>query len=455
MKVKNNKLLKGSFLLAVGAFLAKLIGALYRIPLTNLLGAEGLGLYQMVFPVYCVLLDFSGAGAPSAISKLVSENDGDGENLLKGSLRLFIIVGLIGSLLMTAVAYPLSVGQGNAKATGGYIFLAPSVFFVSLISCYRGYFQGKMNMTPTAISQVIEQLVKLAFGLILVTALRNEVRKAVAGATLAVSLSELIALIYLVLTYKIKLKSKVKRPFDGLLFKKQLKPLVKYTAIVTLIGIAIPLSQVLDSFLIINILSSYRADATGLYGLYAGTATTVINLPVAICYGVSTVAIPAVSSAKTEVDKIKNAKRALALTFVLSIAFAVACYVFSPLAVRVLFGGISQAEKQITVKLIRLLSLNVVFLSILQTENAVFIGRGKPLYPLVGMGVGIAVKTALNLILLPKSEINIYGGVIAVIACYFTACLVNLLLNRLSNTHLLNELRKKRVKSANQKFDRG
>ncbi len=441
---KNSKILKGSIFLAVGAFLAKLIGAVYRIPLTNLLGGEGLGLYQMVFPIYCVLLDFSGAGAPSAISKLISAklDSGYGENLIKGSVRLFAIIGVIGVFVMAGLSLPLSIAQGNRKSFLGYIFLSPAVFFVAIISCYRGYFQGKMNMMPTAISQVIEQVVKLGTGLLIVYMFRYDLIKAVAGATFAVTLSEIVALTYLFITYKIyEQKHGLSYPFDKTLFKSQRKALVKYTVVVTLIGIAIPLSQVFDSFLFVNILSGYRGDATALYGLYSGAATTVINLPVAICYGVATVAIPAVSGAKSKSDKQKNSKKTLLLTLALSFPCAIFCYMFSPFIVKVLFGRLSANERVTTINLIRYLSINIVLLSFIQTSNAVLIGSGKAIKPLIGMGIGIAVKVILNILLLSNPNLNVYGGVIAVIACYFVACLINFIM-------ILRENKRIRVKNA-------
>ncbi len=429
--MKKDKIISGSLLLAAGAFLSKLIGAFYRVPLTNFLGGEGLGLYQMIFPVYSVLLDFSGAGAPNAISKLVAENQEKGyaENLLKGSVRIFALIGLIGSFLMLALSYPLSTAQGNNKASLGYVFLSPAVFLVSIISCYRGYFQGKMRMSPTAISQVIEQAVKLLVGLLLAYSFKANLPWAVAGATLAVTVSELVALLYLYVTYKTyENKLQARLPFDKTGFKAVSKRLYKYAVLVSLIGILLPLSQVIDSFLIVNIIGSYRTDATALYGLYSGAATTVINLPVAICYGVATVAIPAVSGVKTLSEKSKNSTRALYITLAVALPCTAFCYIFAPFIVGLLFSRLNAAEIEVTVRLIKYMSVNVAFLSLLQTENAILVGFNKAQYPLIGMGVGVLIKTAINFILLPNPNFNIYASVIGVIACYFTACLVNLIL---------------------------
>ena len=188
-----------------------MLGAIYRIPLTNLLGGYGLGLYQMVFPVYSLLLDFSGAGVPSALSSLIAKKE-DKESYaylyLKTAIKLLFLVGAIGSLIMLIFARPISLLQGNKNASKAYLYLAPAVFAVALICAFRGYFQGLMDMKPTAISQVIEQAIKVLLGLTFVKILLPNIENAVAGATFAITLSEFCALIYLVLVYSLKKRRK-------------------------------------------------------------------------------------------------------------------------------------------------------------------------------------------------------------------------------------------------------
>ncbi len=431
---RKNKILSGVASLGIGAFIAKLLGAIYRVPLTNIIGGSGLGLYQMVFPIYALLLDFSGAGVPSALSKIIASRGEENKlktarQYLNVSLRLFLPFGLICSLLMAVFSKKISILQGNVNAYYGYIFLSPAVLLVSLISCLRGYFQGLMKMSPTAKSQIVEQVAKLIFGLLFAYTFKDNVAFAVAGATFAITISEVIALIGLYLTYR-KDKKRYEMPFvfNKLQFFPQAKEVLKTTVPVTLIGIMIPLSQVVDSFIIINVLSSYRADATALYGLMSGVVMTVINLPVAICYGVATVAIPAVSGAKTHAEKNKNAIKTLFLTLILSLPCAVIIGMFSQNAVNILFRSLTPNEKMIAVNLLRLASPCVVLLSILQTANAVLIGKGKLYSPVLSLSVGVSVKTVINLTLIKIPEINVYGGIIGVIACYFTVCLINLIM---------------------------
>ncbi len=432
MQKTDKKIIGGAFSLGVGAFLAKLLGAIYRVPLTNLLGTTGLGLYQMVFPVYTVLLDFSGAGAPSALSKLISSSEEKNKvyspvEYLNASLRLLFWFGLVFSLLMFAFARPLAKIQGNESARLGYLFLSPAILLVSVISCFRGYFQGLMDMKPTAISQVIEQVVKLVFGLVLVRLLLPNVELAVAGATFAITISELFALIYLFFNYKrFKKKRFLKLEFNKSNLKALKKKIIKLTIPITIVGILLPLSHVIDSFLVLNILGEYLENATSLYGILSGVVATVIGLPVAICYGIATVAIPSVSKGKDSVEQNNNAKKTLLLTVAVAFPLALACYFFAPFIINFLFRRLEPTEKGVAISLLKLSSPSVLLLSFLQTSNAVLIGKGKPYLPVLSLGLGVAVKEILNFILLKIPNINIYGGAIALIACNFTVCLVNL-----------------------------
>ena len=232
---------------------------------------------------------------------------------------------------MAIFSKPLAKLQGNEDAYLAYIFLAPAVFFVALISCYRGYFQGLMNMMPTALSQILEQVVKLVLGIVAIKLLLPSVPKAVAGATFAITVSEVVALIYL--------RTKFSKTNRGILpliktEKKQiLKLLIKTTLPITLTGLILPLSQVIDSFLTVNILSGYSASATALFGLFSGVALTVVNLPVSVCHGIATVAIPAVSKEKDLNKQNKSAAKSIFLTLAVSLPCAAICFIFAPRAV--------------------------------------------------------------------------------------------------------------------------
>ena len=176
--------LKGAIIISVGGFIAKLLGAIYRIPLTNVLGGEGMGIYQMVYPLYCLLLTVSATGIPSGLAREISHARARGdESRVRGvflrSLALFSALGLIGFAAMLVLAPIMSRVQSEPTAQASYVMLAPSVFFVSVISCFRGYYQGKSNFTPTAVSEILEQAVKVGLGLYFAYRYRGDVQTAV------------------------------------------------------------------------------------------------------------------------------------------------------------------------------------------------------------------------------------------------------------------------------------
>ena len=182
--------LKGAAWIALGGFIAKVIGGLYRIPLANILGGEGIGLYQLVYAVYCLFLTVAATGIPSSVAKLTAERIGKGESalpLLRKSFAFFSIVGVVASLVMAILAPFLAKAQGAGSAVFGYYVLAPSVAFVTVISVFRGYFQGKNDMLPTAISEVAEQVVKVGLGLLFAYLFRGDLMRTVFWLLVAVS----------------------------------------------------------------------------------------------------------------------------------------------------------------------------------------------------------------------------------------------------------------------------
>ena len=430
MDKQSKKIISGAFVLGLAAFIAKVLGAVYRIPLTKIIGGTGLGLYQMVFPVYALLLDLSGAGVPNAIAKLVSSYNGVDKDIyarkiLKISIAFFSALGALLSVLTAALSTKIAAAQGNADARLAYVYLAPSVFLVCLICCFRGYFQGFMNMTHTAVSQVVEQSVKLVFGLLFANHFLPDIPKAVAGATLAITVSEFVALSVLVITYALKCK---KSGFSRINFGYkpfgELKRILAYTAPIALTVMILPLSKVIDSFLIINMLTGVSENPTGLYGIFSGVCLTVVGLPVAVCYGISAVAVPAVASETSR--KNKNAAKTVLLTLAVSLPCAVVLAAGAPLIIKILFGYLSETERALSINLLRITSPCVVLLSLLQTLNGILVGKGTPKKPMVGVAAGVTVKILIEVFTLKIPEINIYGAGIAAIACYFVADLVNL-----------------------------
>lgn len=221
--MKKQSFLVGAFLLASGGFLAKIIGAFYKIPLTNILGTTGLGIYYLIFPFYSLMLVLCSSGISTAVTKMVA---GEREKrhklneitILKMGIVASFILSLVFSILMIFLSRQISTFQGNANAFMGYIAVAPALVCASIIAIIRAYFQGVENMIPTTLSMILEQAIKLIIGLIFSSMFMSYgLQFAVFGAILGVTISELIALLLIIIHFIYYRKFKNL----GFLFKKE------------------------------------------------------------------------------------------------------------------------------------------------------------------------------------------------------------------------------------------
>ena len=421
-----NSFIKGAAWIAAGGFVAKVIGALYRIPLTNLIGGKGLGLYQLVYPVYCLLLTVSATGIPSSIAKLTAERIARGESdraVLKTAMKLFVLIGLTGSLVMALVAPWLAKMQGSEGVLSGYYALAPSVLLVSAISVFRGWFQGRNHMFPTALSEVTEQLVKVGVGLPLAYFFRNDVEKAVVYLLLAVSVSELVTLVMMAVLYRREKRGEMGNEGG----RVEMKSVLRLSIPVTLGSILLPLSGLLDSVLAPRLLSAYASDAVTLFGLFSGGAVTVVNLPVSVCYGIAAASVPRVAMV-TE-GRRRRVLSSLGLTLLVGGGSALGLYLFAEPAAKIIFRSLEGEELETLIGLIKAFSVSAMTLSAVQTLSACLTAQGKPQYAAISMALAMLVKTALYVFWLRDPTISVFGLAYATNIAYAVAFFLNLLYN--------------------------
>lgn len=436
---------------------AKLIGALYRIPLTNVMGAEGIGLYQMVFPLYTVLLTVTSGGLPAAVSKVTAGFNAKREYAASRKTLGATLVTVGGFSLVAALVLALGRNriafiQGNPLASAAYLGIAPSVFLVGVISCFRGYYQGSHNMLPSALSQLAEQVIKLAAGLYLCgRLLPYGVEFAVLGAMLGVTLSEAAAFLGLIVWYGFTRRRQRKRsriPLDTLTEaaadivaapapaigrKSILLSVYKVALPVTLGAIVIPVTQVIDSILVINVLSRIWGTqaATSWYGLLNGPVNSLINMPVVVTAAVSVALLPRISAALSTGREVgRAAERSLKYSLMLALPCFFVLAVFSRAILGLLYS------KSLTPELISIGSgllaiggLTVVFMAVIQVSTAVLQGADRAAAPAVNLIIGAVVKVLLTVALLRVA--GIYGAVAASVACYgITAVLDIVTLNK-------------------------
>lgn len=421
--MKRQSYLKGALIISAGGFISKLLGAVYRIPLIAFLGGEGMGIYQMVYPLYCILLTVSASGIPTGIARVISS--GGGAQAARSAFGLYSVIGLVGSLLMFALSSPLAAAQGEPAVALCCKLLSPSVFFVSVLSVVRGYFQGRGNMYPTAITEVCEQAVKVAFGVILAYTFRADAAKAVAAAVFAVTVSEVISACLALGMYRSA--EGVRKP----LFNERRAPvsgILKYTLPLTFTAIALPASQLAESIIVVGILRGAAENATALWGVFSGCAITLINLPVSVTYGLAAASVPKISPL-AESGNISAAKKesvkALVLTFLISLPFAVGLFFLAPLAADIFFRSLSGGERDLLISLVRIMSVNAVTLSLVQTSSACLTSLGKPLCGTATQWVSSVLRVALSAVLVKFTPLSVLGAAISANCCYLVAVLLN------------------------------
>lgn len=414
--------IKGAVIISLGGFISKVLGAVYRIPLTAFLGGEGMGIYQMVYPLYCILLTISASGIPTGIARLVSSGNGKGAE--RQAFLLYGAIGVIGTILMFMLSGPLAAVQGEPAIRLCCIMLCPSVFFVSVLSIVRGYFQGKGNMYPTAVTEISEQLIKVALGCALAYTFRNNLALAVASTLFAVTVSEVLSTALALVWYR---KRRAKQP----LYRERATPylsILRYTVPLTLTAIAMPVSQLLESIVAVRLLREITDGATALYGVFSGCAVTIINLPVSVTYGLAAASVPQISplAEKGDYEGAKSkAYKSLLITFAISAPFALALFAFAPLAVRLIFNSLAASEKELLVNLVRIMSVNAVTLSLVQTSSACLTSLGKPALSTVTQWTSSVLRVALTAILIKFTSLSISGAAISANCCYLVAALIN------------------------------
>ncbi|MBQ7452737.1 MAG: polysaccharide biosynthesis protein [Clostridia bacterium] len=431
--MKLNGFAKGTITLCALMVISKAIGAFYRLPLTYILGATGMGVYQTIFPVYSLLLAVSSSAAPQALSKLISEKHakcdyvGERQIMICGTIWLAVF-GSICSLLIFILAKNLSCFQGNESIFICYYAISPAIILTALICAYRGYYQGHQNMLPTGISNLVEQVVKLVLGLVFAKLLiARGIIWGVFGALLGVAASEFIALIYLSIKFFFFNHNK-QSTICGLNFKHCSASLFRVCLPITIGGIIFPLVQFIDSGLIVNLLVKGGVSvqrATAYFGLSSGAVGSLVNLPVVISLSISSAVLPSISANKAvkNQEKVKEVStRGLLQVLFLVIPCAIGLFVFSDEFISILYAKALTAEElDVCSRLLQIGAPGVIFLGILQVLSSVLQGQGRYYIPVIAILLGAIVKVVLNISLVQNVNINIFGDQIANVSCYLLA----------------------------------
>lgn len=433
----------GMTVLGLTGIICKLVGVLFVIPLTWLIGADGLGIYQAVFPTYNLLLTISSAGLPVAISRMVShclaKDDPRGaKQVFRAALWLLAALGMICTLFILAGSNMLAQRVSMPESQTGFIVIAPCVFIVCVLSAFRGFMQGQQNMAPTATSQLIEQVGKVFVSLPLAyLGSRVGIAEGAAGALLGTTLVEALALVYMMILY---FRRRVAFDAQPQLSQDALPPtsavmtkLLKISVPITIGSCIVPLAQFVDSAMLVDrmVISGMTIEqARPLYGLFTGMVIRLINIPTALALAVSMSLVPAISSAKA-VNNDDGVRRqsdlGLRFAFLIGMPCSIGMSLLSKEIISFFYASTLTAEQlQITSELLSVSAMTVVLFTVVQATTSILQGVGKQHLPMYTLVAGVGCKILLNYTLVAIPGINIHGAPIASIVCYSVSMIPNL-----------------------------
>lgn len=443
MSVKSkDTFVKGAVLLGVAGLICKIIGAFYRVALVNILTAPGMSYYEMAYPIYSFLLVLSTAGLPTAISKLVSEKVAIDDyraahKTFQTAYKTLFYIGIITMALMFLGA-PLYANMYNLKeGVHSLRAIAPALFFVSIISAYRGYFQGLQIMTPTALSQLVEQVGKLVVGFGFATYFfQYGMEYGAMGALLGVTISEFLAMVLLVIMYNVH-KGDIKKNMHLYRYtrrepgKDMLKRIFMVALPITIGASIMPFAGMIDGYISMNLLgvAGYSQEgAKQLYGVYAGAITSIVNMPAVISLSIGISMVPAISAAIAKND-LKRARSTSSIGLKLAILFGLPCavgmyFVAEPI-LNLLYKSLSSYELPIAVRLLRIMSFAVLFLTVVQIMTSVIQGYGKYKVPVITLALGSLINIVVSATLAMRPYFNIAGVAIGTLVCYAFAGICN------------------------------
>jgi len=436
--MNNSSFAKQAAILAAATLLARLIGFLYRLPLTNLIGDAGNALHGVGYQFYLFLLVLSAAGLPGAISKMVSERLAldkyrSAHAVFRTALVLATGVGIVASLFLWVMARPLASWFGFPGSVYAIRGVAPAIPLVSVMAVFRGYFQGMGNTTPTAVTQVIEQIFNAIFKVLLAHLFIAQLEHAAGGAAAGTAISAAVGLLVIFGIYKmlapkilLKVKNDPRRKSED--SKSIVNELLRITFPIILGTAIFSIANFIDIAMVSNRMMASGAftqfEIEDLFGQLSGKFVVLTTLPISVSTAIATASLPSIAGSKV-VEDLKAVRRkiadALRLSTLISIPAAVGLGVLAAPILTLLFPN--HPEGAI---LLQVGSISIVFLSLTQIATGALQGIGKIMIPVGAAAAGAVIKIPLNYVLIANPQINVLGAVISTCVCYLLAATINL-----------------------------
>ncbi len=444
----NKKIVKETFsqsviLLIFSQIIVKSLGMIYKLYLTNKpeFGDEGNAIFSAGFQVYTLVLSIIAIGIPNAISKLVAERSSIGDNrgaykIFKIALFIFSMLGILGSYIL--IIYSERMSNEVLKmpeAQLSIIMFAPSIFLVSIISVFKGYFGGRQNLKSVATAQSLDQVTKTVVTIILIELSiyfsQNENTKFLSAcAAFATTIGNIVELGFLYKFYRNNLDEIKEEIGNSINFKpirnfEIIKDIMKVAIPIELVALIISISRNIDSTSIVGGLQEKIGydEAKRQYGILSGKVESLVNFPLAFNMSIATALLPNIASAKNDQKQIeRKLNQSLLYGLLISIPTTAVFFLYSNEILSFLFPKASLGGN-----ILQISCFSIIFLTIEQIAIQILQARGKNKVPVIAIIIGVVVKIILNKILVPNIDWKLggtQGAAFATLCCNLVSCII-------------------------------
>lgn len=431
---------KGAAILGLAGILVKVLGAVFKIPLVSIITSTGMGYYSSAYPIYVMLLAVATSGFPIAISKMVAERRAKGN--VKGANRIFrtilpfmAVLGLVTSLgLFLFSEFVAEKMLHNPKAVHSLRALSVALFFVPIMSSYRGFFQGRNNMLPSALSQIAEQIGRVAIGLTLAALMvKRGLEYGAAGASMGATVGAVFGTLTVVLLYRregqrMKEENLISAPGEREGSSQVIRELLSIAIPIIIGALVKPIMDLIDANMVIELLMKNgmsETQANSNLGQLSGMATTMVNLPSIVISAIAMSVVPVISYEYFQggMEKArKNAVLAIRFAILIGLPAGIGLMSLSEPIMSLLFPKEASAAPG---QILFIAAAGVVFLSLIQVLTAILQAIGKVYVPVFNLGIGVVLKIALTYVLTSNPQLGVKGAAIGTLVAYIVAAVLD------------------------------
>lgn len=436
-QIKENSLVKNAFILSGASIISKVLGAFYQAFLYQTVGAEGVGIYLKGIYFYAMLLAISASGIPIGISKLMAEERargriGEANRIFRYSSILLALIGMIFALGLFFFS-PIIAREVFRDERTLYVLqaMAPALFIVTVMGGLRGYFQGKQNMMPTALSQIFEQIARVGFSVAIILYILSTldfvpvlrlVNGVAFGPTVGAVLGFLVLLVFL---YRDKELLKQTDPGGNLKNRQVIKRILLFAVPVTLSALLPTFLDLMEGVIIPNDLigAGYSQQIADKYwGSFGGAVLALVNLIVAVSAAFATSIVPAISAAlgrKNHAEVVKKLTLSMKMVSFISVPASFGLLFLGQPILDLIFDAGDAA------RILQFSFVMVFFIGLYHNTTGILQGLGRTYIPIIGLSIGLLANVAILNLLIKVPWLNILAGPIAYTAAYLIAFLIN------------------------------